>query len=73
MTHYYQGKRNGKGLYLGTVPCNGLLDVWTSGRDDESNLIGNGSDVVGVISTCGCSEEKTRKEFSLTTYLVSNF
>ena len=35
----------------------------TSGRDDQGHLIGNGSDeLVGTISTCGCSEEKETGE-----------
>ena len=36
--------------------------MWTSGRDDQSNLIGNGSDEIGVISTCGYLEEKETGE-----------
>ena len=46
-----------------TVPCDGLLNVWTSVRNDQGNLIGDGGDeVVGRISTCGCSEEKETGE-----------
>jgi len=37
--------------------------VWTSGRDDQGNLICDGGDeVVGAISACGCSEEKETGE-----------
>ena len=57
------GFRSGNGIMRVSPDRNGLLNVWTSGRDDESNLIGNGSDVVDIISTCGSSEEKKRKEF----------